>query len=115
MKTMVIKTNGECEEHDHQFKYEEINAACGGFVDGIRLSDGMYMFVNDVGLIQEGFEPNLLATMVTVAGGYHPQYLIMGDVVLMREEGYDEEFPDNVLEVIKYIKVQYRAKVDRSN
>lgn len=113
MKTMVIKTSGECEEHDHAFDLDEMQAACGGWMDSIRLTDGMRMWVNDTGLIVEGFEPNILATMITVAGGYRPEYIVMGDVVLVRDD--EDEFPEEVVDVIKYVKNQFNAKIERTN
>lgn len=113
MKTMVIKTTGECEEHDHYFSLDEMQAACGGWMDSIRLAAGYRMWVNDRGLIQEGFEPNLLATMVAVTGGYIPEYALMGNIVLVRDD--EDEFDEDVIAVIKHVKIQYNAKIERTN
>lgn len=89
-KALHIKTDGTFTELTLSGNYQEINALVGGWFDAVRGED-FVVYVHDEGLLIEGFEPNVFATMLTGR-------VIFGDVVIvgaLNENGeYDGENHD---------------------
>jgi hypothetical protein len=96
-KALHIKTDGTFTELTLSGNYQEINALVGGWFDAVRGED-FVVYVHDEGLLIEGFEPNVFATMLTGR-------VIFGDVVIvgaLNEDGeYDGENHDVPDEIVR--------------